>query len=148
MIWDVLLKKEAKALCNFNGGRTRTRTLDPLIKRRVISVEDQHPFRQMFHPSCIGHTIDFPFVGKMGLGQRRHEGRLSLGLYASCHRAVLKWDAGRRSNRKSARSHRPPLMPCFAAGGAPLDTGQAMFRSLGALPSEGAKVAALIPESL
>jgi hypothetical protein len=40
--------------------------LDPLIKSRMISLEYQRPFRQMFHPSCVGHTIDFPFVGMMG----------------------------------------------------------------------------------
>ena len=39
----------------------------------MISLEDQRPFRQMFHPSCIGDTIDFPFVGMIGLGQGRHE---------------------------------------------------------------------------
>jgi hypothetical protein len=54
-------------------GRTRTQALEPLIKRRVISLEDQRPFRQMRHSSCIGHTIDFPFVGMIGLGQQRHE---------------------------------------------------------------------------
>src|SRR5258708_36779894 len=55
------------------GGRTRSRPLDPLIKSRMISLQDQRPLRQMFHPSCIADAIDLPLFGMMGLGQQRHE---------------------------------------------------------------------------
>lgn len=37
----------------------------------MIPSEDQRPFRQIFHPSCIGHTIDFSFVGMNDLSPAR-----------------------------------------------------------------------------
>jgi integrase len=41
-----LFSAEKRELCrDFNSGRTRTRTLDPLIKSPLIFVIDQHPFR-------------------------------------------------------------------------------------------------------
>jgi hypothetical protein len=101
------------------GGRTRTRTLDPLIKSRMISVEDQRPFRQMFHPSCIGHTIDFSFVGKMGLGQRKHEGTFVFRL-RYCHRDFEPVGSGFESEVGYIAS--PTIADAlFATGGAPLD---------------------------
>jgi len=71
-----------KSIQDDNGGRTRTRTLDPLIKSRMISSENQRPFRQMFRPSCIGDTIDFPFVGMMRSRPNGDtKGRLSLACW-------------------------------------------------------------------
>src|SRR5262249_25098864 len=89
MVW-LFYRRRGKKRCNFIGGRTRTRTLDPLIKRRVISSEDQRPFRQMVDPGCIGHTIDFSFVGMMRLSQRRYEGTSILARCKSPQRGVLQ----------------------------------------------------------
>jgi hypothetical protein len=45
------------------GGRPRTRTLDPLIKSRMISQEDQTFVPTNVSSKLHWHTIDFPLVG-------------------------------------------------------------------------------------
>src|ERR1700744_5113712 len=45
------------------GGRTRARTWDPLIKRRLICEQNQWLFRQIHVRTYVEPTIGFPRVG-------------------------------------------------------------------------------------
>jgi hypothetical protein len=71
--WTMAPYKQLKMLGKF-GGRTRTRTLDPLIKSRQGSVTNQSSFRHypsicLLDPSMksliVGMSHELPFTGKV-----------------------------------------------------------------------------------